>query len=136
MNFIEISKIYWICLMSRLVCFREKTVFTRSRIQWETKVEKPIRKWFYPQLLSHTGKVDGCEFYVYIYGWYGYWHWNIRSEKFGGDNLIVGSRSFRSLRDAKDHATKWAVVQFLRQIDPKLFRSYHGHNTLCWIESI
>jgi hypothetical protein len=79
----------------------------------------------------YSGKVDGCDFYINIYGWHGYWMYTIRSKK-RNSNLIVGTETYKTLREAKKGAAKWAVVQFLRQIDPEMFGSYRAHNTLCW----
>lgn len=63
--------------------------------------------------------------------------WTIKSKK-GGSNLIVGKDAYKTLAEAKNVAAKWAIVQFLRTIDPKLFKGYseHGNNTFYRIEYV
>ena len=82
-----------------------------------------------------AGEVDGCDFYINIYGRSGAWHYTIRCRR-AYHNLIVGTKTFVTLHGAAKHASKWALVQLLRQIDPSLFRSYKGDNSICWVESI
>jgi hypothetical protein len=85
--------------------------------------------------------VDGCQHAIHIYkrinsgsedGWY--WtvlHSDIVSNK-GIGNVIVGNDRVASLKEAKLIATKFAFIQFLRQIDPTLFKKeVYGNSTFC-----
>lgn len=110
-------------------------VFTRSRIQWVAIVRKPPTE-HYPENWGMTGRVANCDYYVHIYGWHKHWMWTIRSQS-GMHNLIVGNSSHKTIKEAKTEACKWAIVQFIRKIDPQFLtkENYHGYNTLCWFES-
>ena len=108
--------------------------YTKSHIQWEAKLsKKPDR--YHDGLWHYTGKVKGCDFYINIYGCSGNWMWSIRSKQ-NHINSIVGHSSYKLLSNAKKEAAKWAVVQFIRQIDPNFLKGDHyGYNTICRFQS-
>jgi hypothetical protein len=130
----EIFKKHLICLTSQLECQLEKMDSTRSLIQWTNSC--PDKDSYHGgPIINYVGRVKGCDLIVNIYGHTGYWNWTIRSRSLMR-NLIVGGNYFKTLRNAKKHATKWAIVQFLRQINPNFCRSYNGKNSVRWFQSL
>src|SRR5579884_3241585 len=121
--------------MSRLELLAATMVFTRSRIQWVASQNEP------PTLYRDgsfrlTGTVKGCDILINIYGHSGYWHWTIRSRN-KSCNLIIGVKSSKTLRQTMRYAAKFAIVQLLRQIDPKILnKRYYAHNTFCGFEPL
>ena len=104
---------------------------TKSRIKWtRNKGETQGEICWYLQ-----GRAEGCDFYIHIYGVSGEWYWSIRSWR-DRMNLIVGHETSTNLRDALAIAAKWAIVQFIRQIDPKLFRGIFDDDIIRGEQSI
>jgi hypothetical protein len=108
--------------------------FTKSRIKW-TRRKEVIPAAGDPTTWYLQGRAPDCDFYIHIYGKPKEWYWSIRSWN-RRTNLIVGHHTHDRLRDALSVASKWAIVQFIRQIDANLFRRIHDDDTIRWEQSL
>ena len=103
----------------------------KSRIQW---IEKQSEDGYGTDIDHVYGYVDKCDTFLNLYYFQDAWHWSVRSKRLGVNLIASNGWGIDDLEEAKKHVCKWAVVQFLRQIDPAMIRRCYGNNSIYWYE--